>query len=68
MDKGRRTELTKLKHIKRLRRLRLDLSKGYYCYKHQTKPCSCYICSSNSYKQNGTKKKEYKLIKQELEE
>jgi hypothetical protein len=68
MNKGRRRELTKLKHLKRLKRLGLDPACGFWCYKHQTKPCSCYMCSPNHAKVNGLKKQQQKELRRELEE
>jgi hypothetical protein len=44
MNKERRRQLTRLKHIKRCKRLGLKPNENY-CYKHQTKPCSCFMCS-----------------------
>ena len=48
MNKGRRTEKTKLKHLKRLKRLGLPAG-SHYCYKAQAKPCSCFVCSPEKY-------------------
>lgn len=45
MDKGRREELTRLRHRKRCKRLGI-VQEDHYCYKAQTRPCSCYICKS----------------------
>jgi hypothetical protein len=49
MDKGRRNEITKLKHKKRCDNLGIEPEENY-CYKNQSKPCSCYICSNRKYK------------------
>ena len=55
MDKGRRTELTKLKYKKRLKQLGLKEGEGKFtCYKSTGKPCSCEMCSP--YKYNRTEK------------
>ena len=48
MDKARREELGKLKHKKRCIPLKLK-PEEHYCYKAQSVPCSCYICSSNKF-------------------
>ena len=56
MDKGRRTELTKLKYRKRLKQLGLKEGEGkFYAYKSHGKPCSCFMCSSLKYKRNKFK-------------
>lgn len=47
-NKGRRTELTKLKHKRRCKILGIDPNTDY-AFKHQGKPCSCYLCSSEKY-------------------
>lgn len=57
MNKGRRTELTKLKHKKRLNALGLSDGK-YYCYKAQGKPCSCMMCSPYKYSRKAKHKKQ----------
>ena len=44
MNKGRREEVAKLKHIKRCKALGLK-PEEHYCYKAQGKPCSCNMCS-----------------------
>jgi hypothetical protein len=51
MDKGRRNELTKLKFKKRLKNLGLkqESPTDFICYKHQGKPCSCFMCSNKKY-------------------
>ena len=51
MDKGRRQELTKLKHIKRCKAIGVN-PKDHYCYKEQGKPCSCYACNNIKYKRS----------------
>lgn len=48
MNKGRRNEITKLKHIKRCKNLGL-LPEKNYCYKAQAVPCSCKLCSPFKY-------------------
>ena len=48
MNKGRRQELTKLKHKKRCAARSIDPKKNYQ-YKAQTKPCSCWLCSPYKY-------------------
>lgn len=39
----------------------------FYSFKSHGKPCSCFICSTNKYKHNGTKKKELKEYSFEIE-
>jgi len=51
MDKARREEIARLKHIKRCKALRLK-PEEHYCYKAQGKPCSCYMCSPYKYNRN----------------
>jgi len=51
MDKAKRNEITKLKHIKRCKVLGLKPNE-HYCYKAQGKPCSCNACSPYKYKRN----------------
>ncbi len=56
-NKGRRTELTNLKFQKRLKRLGLKADKSkYYCYKHQSVPCSCPVCQPEKF----SRKKKHK--------
>jgi len=47
MDKGRRTEIGKLKFKKRLKNYRLKQQKpnDFNCYRTTGKPCSCSMCS-----------------------
>ena len=58
MDKGKRQEITKLKHKKRCKALGLN-PEDHYCYKEQGKPCSCYMCSPHKYKRNIKHKGEF---------
>ena len=58
MNKGRRNELTKLKHKKRCKNLGI-IPEENYCYKHQGKPCSCFVCSGNKYNRAKSKKNQY---------
>lgn len=51
MDKGRRNEITKLKHIKRCQAMGIK-PQDHYCYKSQGKPCSCHVCSGVKYTRN----------------
>lgn len=62
MNKGRRQEITDLKHKKRCKALGLD-PKKHYCYKAQGKPCSCFICSHSKYS-----RKETERLNQELDD
>jgi hypothetical protein len=48
MNKARREEIARLKHIKRCKALMLK-PEEHYCYKAQGKPCSCYMCSPYKY-------------------
>ena len=61
MDKGSRTLLTKLKFKKRLRKMNLlgpgGRVDGFYCYKNQGKPCSCFMCRHQKYKRKIKHKK-----------
>lgn len=56
MNKARREELAKLKHIKRCKALGLKPEENY-CYKAQGKPCSCYLCSPEKYSRKTKHKK-----------
>ena len=47
-NKGRRTELTKLKHKKRCKRLDLK-PEEHYCYKYQCRPCNCWACKKEKF-------------------
>lgn len=70
MDKGRRNELTKLKFKKRLKTLGLkqETPKDYTCYKHQAKPCSCFVCSRKNHGEKAKYKHKFKLSKAQIEE
>lgn len=56
-NKGRRNELTKLKHKKRAKKYGLD-PKKHYELKAQGKPCSCFLCSGDKYSRKAKHKKE----------
>lgn len=61
MNKGRRTELEKLKFKKRLKNLGLwnnNPNGKFYCYKTTGVPCSCYMCSHDKYKRNEKHKRD----------
>ena len=60
MNKGRRQEITQLKHKMRCKRLGLK-PEGHYAYKAQTRPCSCYICKADRYKRNIKHKRKNNL-------
>jgi hypothetical protein len=55
MDKGRRSELTKLKFKKRLNQVGFSMedvhkpNNNLWAYKSTGKPCSCFICSGRKY-------------------
>lgn len=51
MNKEIRNQITKKKWAKRLKVLGLKQSENqlFTCYKSQSKPCSCYLCSPVKY-------------------
>ena len=51
MNKGRRNEITKLKHKKRCKAFGIK-PELHYCYKAQGVPCSCAGCVGGKYKRN----------------
>jgi len=58
MDKGRRNEITKLKHKRRCKPFNIKPELNY-CYKAQGVPCSCYACTGEKYKRKVKHKKDY---------
>lgn len=63
MNKGRRNEITRLKHKKRCKVYGIK-PEEHYCYKAQGKPCSCMFCQAKG----KYKRVEFKtLTKEEVE-
>ena len=58
MNKARRAEMDRLKHKKRCKALLLN-PKEHYCYKSQSTPCSCAMCSPGKVEEKA--KYQYKL-------
>ncbi len=56
MNKGRRSELTKLKFIKRLKFYGFKLGEGnFFAFKSHGKPCSCFLCRNEKYIRSKSK-------------
>jgi hypothetical protein len=70
MNKARRNELKMLKFKRRLKNRGIvdNTSINTNCFRTTGKPCSCYLCSSRSYKITGEKKKQFYDINNKLKE
>lgn len=59
MNKGRRHELKMLKYKKRLNQIGLKPSSGTHAFRSHGKPCSCFVCRDQKYRESRQK---YKVI------